>query len=191
MRLEIYLIRHGETAWSITGQHTGLADIPLTAQGEEAAKHLSACLKQITFSYVFTSPRVRARRTGELAGCGATAQVEPNLGEWNYGNYEGKTSEEIHRLQPDWNLFRDGCPGGESPEQMVTRVDSFIHKLRGLNGRIAIFSHGHFLRVLAVRWIGLPVIEAQRFLLGTASVSILGYEQDKPAKPVIAQWNAK
>ena len=188
--MRLYLVRHGETAWSISGQHTGRTDIPLTAQGEQDARTLAEGLGTVTFSRVFTSPRQRARRTCELVGLGATAHIEPDLAEWDYGDYEGQRSADIRKSRPDWNLFRDGCPHGESPADVSDRADRLIAQLRALQGTIAVFSHGHFGRVLAARWIGLPVSQAQHFLLSTASVSILGYEQDSADESAIALWNA-
>jgi len=189
MPLQIYLIRHGETAWSKSGRHTGKTDLPLTEQGEQNARNLAGRLAAVRFSRVFTSPRQRARRTCELAGLGAAAEVDPELAEWDYGDYEGQRSADILRGRPGWNLFRDGCPSGESPAQVSLRADRLISRLRTLDGNVALFSHGHFGRALAARWIGLPVAEAERFQLGTASLSILGFERGNPAAPVIALWN--
>jgi len=185
----IYLIRHGETEWSLSGQHTGRTDIPLTTRGEDGARKLGLRLREIQFARVLTSPRQRARRTCELAGLGFVAEIEPDLAEWDYGDYESRRSAEIRKSRPDWNLFRDGCPNGESPGQISDRADHLIARLRSLDGNVALFSHGHFGRVLAARWIGLPVIEAQRFLLDTASLNILAYEHDRVESPVIALWN--
>src|ERR1041385_7877152 len=151
----IYLARHGETAWSLTGQHTGLTDLPLTELGERNAQRLGGRLSGIVFESVFTSPLRRATRTCELAGFGSVAEIDPNLLEWNYGEYEGRRSEEIHAERPDWQLFRDGAPGGESPGQVGARADRVIRKIRQLQGDILLFSSGHFLRVLAARWLGL------------------------------------
>ena len=186
----LYLIRHGETAWSLSGQHTGRTDIPLTEQGEQDARELVERLRVVTFGRVFTSPRQRARRTCELVGLDAVAEIEPDLPEWDYGDYEGQRSVDIRKERPDWNLFRDGCPGGESPAQISERADRVIARLRALEGNIAIFSHGHFGRVLAARWIGLPVGQAQHFLLSTASLSILGYEHNLASESAIILWNA-
>jgi len=186
----IYLIRHGETEWSLSSRHTGRTDIPLTEQGEQDARKLAERLRDLRFSQVFTSPRQRARRTCELAGLGPVAKIEPNLAEWDYGNYEGQHSVDIRKGRPDWNLFRDGCPRGETPAQISDRADRLIARLRVLDGNIALFSHGHFGCVLAARWIGLPVIEGQHFLLGTASLSILGCEPSHPEVPVIELWNS-
>src|SRR5450759_269705 len=190
MLRRIYLIRHGETEWSLSGQHTGRTDIPLTAPGEDGARELGQRLRDIQFARVLTSPRQRARRTCELAGLGPVAEIEPDLAEWDYGDYEGQRSVDILKGRPDWNLFRDGCPRGETPTQISDRADRFIARLRVLDGNVALFSHGHFGRVLAARWIGLPVSEAQRFLLDTASLNILGYEPNHVESPVIALWNA-
>jgi broad specificity phosphatase PhoE len=188
--MSLYLIRHGETAWSISGQHTGRTDIPLTARGEQDARTLAEGLRAVRFSRVFTSPRQRARRTCELVGLDATAQIEPDLAEWDYGEYEGQRSADIRKRRPDWNLFRDGCPHGESPADVSERADRLITQLRTLQGNTAVFSHGHFGRVLAARWIGLPVRQAQHFLLSTASVSILGYELNSTEESAIVLWNA-
>ena len=189
MGQRIYLIRHGETEWSLSGQHTGSTDIPLIARGEDAARNLGLRLREIPFARVLTSPRLRARRTCELAGLGPVAEIEPDLAEWDYGDYEGLLSAEILKGRPDWNIYRDGCPDGESPGQISARADRLIVRLRGLVGNVALFSHGHFGRVLAARWIGLPLGEAQRFQLDTASLGILSYERDRVESPVIALWN--
>jgi probable phosphoglycerate mutase len=186
----IYLIRHGETEWSLSGQYTSRTDIPLTEQGEQDARKLGERLRDLNFSQVFSSPRQRARRTCELTGLAQVAEIEPDLAEWDYGDYEGKRSADILPTRPDWNLFRDGCPRGETPAQISDRADRLIVRLRVLDGNVALFSHGHFGRVLAARWIGLPVSEAQRFLLDTASLNILGYEHNLAESPVIALWNS-
>lgn len=185
----LYLVRHGETAWSLSGQHTGRTDIPLTENGEQAARRLAEPLGAVRFTRVLTSPLQRARRTCELAGLGEVAEIEPDLMEWDYGDYEGQRPTDIRKGRPDWNVFRDGCPGGESPTQISERADRLIARLRALDGYIAIFSHGHLGRVLAARWIGLPVRQAQHFLLSTASLSILGYEHNL-AEAAIVMWNA-
>jgi len=186
----LYFIRHGETAWSLSGQHTSRTDIPLTEQGEQEARRLKERLRTATFAQVFTSPRRRARRTCALADLAAGAVIEPELAEWDYGDYEGRRSVDIYQERPNWNLFRDGCPGGETPAQVSDRADRLIARLRALDGNIALFSHGQFGCVLAARWIGLPIIEGPHFLLSTASLSILGYEPHHPGVPVIALWNA-
>jgi probable phosphoglycerate mutase len=190
MLSRLYLVRHGETAWSLSGQHTGRTDIALTKQGEQDARMLAGQLRAVRFSRVFTSPLRRARRTCELAGLGELAEIEPDLTEWDYGDYEGQRPADIRRARPDWNVFRDGCPRGESPAQVSERADRLIARLRTLEGNVAIFSHGHLGRVLAARWIGLQVRQAQHFLLTTASLSILGYEHNLAEAPAIVLWNA-
>jgi len=186
----LYLIRHGETEWSVSGRHTGRTDIALTARGEAEARALQPLLGAITFTTVLTSPLQRARRTCELSGFGATMTIEPDLAEWDYGAYEGLTSPDIYRERPDWSVFRDGCPGGETPAQISDRADRLIARLRARDGNVALFTHGHFGCVLAARWIDLPVIEGQHLLLSTASVSFLGHHPTHPEVPVIAMWNA-
>ena len=185
----IYLARHGETAWSLSGQHTGLTDLPLTARGERNASRLRQRLAGLTFAKVFTSPLQRARRTCELAGFGPVAEIDNDLLEWNYGEYEGRRTSEIRAERPDWQLFRDGCPGGESPQQVAARADRAVCRLRAVEGDVLLFSSGHFLRVLAVRWIGLDLTaNARLFMLSTASLSAVGYE-DSLERPVIRLWN--
>ncbi|HEY5228992.1 MAG TPA: histidine phosphatase family protein [Opitutaceae bacterium] len=184
-----YLVRHGATTWSQSGQHTGTTDVPLLPEGEERARQMGLHLGSIEFGLVLVSPRKRARRTCELAGLGAHAQVEPDLAEWNYGDYEGLKSAQILKDNPDWCLFRDGCPGGESPAQVSDRADRLIGKIRSAVGNVALFSHGHFGRVLAARWISLPVLEARSFLLDTACLGVFGYEHDNPDQPVLSLWN--
>jgi broad specificity phosphatase PhoE len=185
----VYIARHGETAWTITGQHTGLTDLPLTAQGERNAGALAARLAGIAFVKVFTSPLQRARRTCALAGFGPVAEVDEDLVEWNYGEYEGLRSAEIRAKRPDWQLFRDGCPGGESPADVRARAENVIGRIRAVNDNVLIFSSGHFIRVLAARWIGLePSVTGMSFLLSTASLSAVGYESSL-AQPVIRLWN--
>jgi probable phosphoglycerate mutase len=187
--LQLFLIRHGETEWSLSGQHTGSSEIPLTAHGEDEARALAPYFGKIAFTRVLTSPRQRARRTCELAGLGAAAEVEPNLAEWGYGEYEGLTPAEIDERQPGWVVFRDGCPGGETPQQVSDRADRLLQSLRTLKGNVALFTHGHIGRALAVRWIGLPIATGPLFGLSTASIGILGYDPAHPAEPVIALWN--
>jgi len=184
----IYLARHGETAWSLSGQHTGLTDVPLTERGERNARRLGERLAGLAFAKVFTSPLQRAARTGELAGFGAAAEVDRDLVEWNYGKYEGLRTVEIHAQRPDWQLFRDGCPDGELPEQVGARADHIESRLRGIKGDALVFSSGHFLRVLAARWLGLEPVAAGFFMLNTAGVSVLGYENNL-SQPVIRLWN--
>jgi broad specificity phosphatase PhoE len=184
----IYLARHGETAWSLSGQHTGLTDLPLTERGERNARALGERLKGLNFAKVFTSPLQRARRTCELAGFAAAAEVDRDLLEWNYGQYEGRRTAEIHAERPDWQLFRDGCPGGESPDQVGARADRVVGRVRAVEGDVLLFSSGHFLRVLAARWLGLEPGDGRFFLLSTASLSALGYEHNR-SQPVIRLWD--
>jgi broad specificity phosphatase PhoE len=184
----IYIARHGETAWTITGQHTGLTDLPLTPQGERNARALAERLDGVTFTKVFTSPLQRARRTCEVAGFGSVVGVDDDLVEWNYGAYEGLRTVDIHAQRPDWQLFRDGCPGGESPAQVGARADRVVSRIRAVTaGNVLLFTSGHFIRVLAARWIGLePSVNSMSFLLSTASLSAVGYEHERP---VIRLWN--
>ena len=184
----IYLARHGETAWSISGQHTGRTELPLTARGERNARRLGKRLQGFTFSAVLSSPLERVVRTCELAGFGKVARIEPDLIEWDCGNYEGRRLAEIHAERPGWNLFRDGCPGGESPGQVGERADRIIQQSRSLPGDVLIFSSGHFLRVLAARWIGLEPVGGRLFLLSTASLSALSYEHNL-SEPAIRLWD--
>jgi broad specificity phosphatase PhoE len=184
----VYLARHGETAWSVTGRHTGLTDLPLTPLGESNARRLGDRLAGLAFAKVFTSPLQRAHRTCELAGFGAVAEVDRDLVEWNYGEYEGRTSDAIHAERSDWQLFRDGCPGGESPLDVGVRADRAIRRARAVPGNVLLFSSGHFLRVLAARWLGLAPTDGRYFLLGTAGLCALGYEHDF-SQPVIRLWN--
>jgi probable phosphoglycerate mutase len=184
----IYVARHGETAWSLTGQHTGLTDLPLTQRGERNARSLGNRLAGRVFTEIFTSPLQRATRTCELAGFGAVAQVDPNLVEWNYGDYEGLRTAQIHATHPDWELFRDGCPNGESPRQVGARADVVVKRLREAKGDVLMFSSGHFLRVFTARWLGLEPAEGRFFILKTASLSALGYE-NKLSRPAIDFWD--
>jgi len=183
-----YLARHGETAWSLSGQHTSVTDLPLTERGEGNARRLGERLKGLHFARVFTSPLQRARRTGELAGFAAAAAVDPDLVEWNYGAYEGRTTADIRKENPGWQLFRDGCPSGESVADVSARADRVVARLRAIDGDVLLFSSGHFLRVLAARWLGLGAAAGRYLLLSTAALSILGYEHDR-ADPVIRLWN--
>ena len=184
----VYLARHGETTWTISHQHTGMTDLPLTAQGEAEAVRLGDRLEGLAFAAVLTSPLQRAVRTCELAGFGSTAEVESDLREWNYGTYEGRTSADIHAGRPDWQLFRDGCPGGESPGEVGARADRVIRRVRAIGGDVLLFSSGHFLRVFAARWLGLPPGAGRYLVLGTASLSAVGYEHDR-SDPAIRLWN--
>ena len=184
----LYLARHGETAWSLTGRHTGLTDLPLTEGGERNARLLGKRVAGLTFAKVFTSPSQRATRTCDLAGFAAVAEVDRNLAEWNYGKYEGLRTAEIHATRPAWQLFRDGCPGGESPDQVAARADGVVSRVRAIKGNVLIFSSGHFLRVLAARWLGLEPASGRFFVLNTASLSALGFEHNL-SEPVVRFWN--
>jgi broad specificity phosphatase PhoE len=185
----VYVARHGETAWTLSGQYTGLTDLPLTERGERNARRLAERLRGLTFAKVFTSPLQRAARTCELAGFGAVAEVDRDLVEWDYGQYEGRRTAEIRKERPDWELFRDGCPEGESPAEVAARADRVVSRVRAVPGDALLFSSGHFIRVLATRWIGLEVTaNAKRFMLSTASLSAVGYENEL-SRPVIRLWN--
>lgn len=185
----IYAARHGETEWSLSGQHTGVTDIPLTAHGESDARKLAGRLKGLSFIKVFTSPLQRARRTCELAGFGDQAEIVPDAIEWNYGEYEGVKTHDIHRDKPDWDLFRDGCPGGENAAAVGARADRVIDRIRAVEGDVLIFSSSHFLRVFAARWIQLPPTGGSRFVLGTTALSAFSYEHNNLKEPVIRMWN--
>jgi broad specificity phosphatase PhoE len=184
----VFLARHGETAWSLSGQHTGLTDLPLNERGEANARALATRLAGMTFSLVLTSPLMRAKRTCELAGFGRVAIDDRDLVEWNYGDYEGKRTVEILASRPGWKLFRDGCPGGESPAEIGARADRVIARVRAATGNVLVFSSGHILRVIGARWLGLPPAGGAYFLLGTASLSALTYEHDM-TEPVHRLWN--
>ena len=184
---EVYLIRHGETEWSLSGQHTGITDIPLTENGRKVARLLEPVLRKQTFALVLTSPLGRARETCELAGLGERAEIDRNLMEWNYGEYEGLTPRQIHAQRPRWVIFNDGCPGGESAKQVGVRVDRVIARVRAVQGHIALFAHGHIFRVFAARWLGLPATAGSHFLLSTATLNVLSYYRGIPA---VKCWNA-
>ncbi len=185
----VYLARHGETAWSLSGQHTGLTDLPLTEPGERTARRLGDRLRELAFTEVFTSPLQRAVRTCERAGFEAVAEVDPDLVEWDYGQYEGRRGAEIRAERPDWNLFSDGCPGGETPAQVAARAGRVVTRVRAVKGDVLLFTSGHFMRVLATCWLGLEPKATSRYLmLSTASLSALGYEDDL-SRPVIRLWN--
>lgn len=185
----VVVIRHGETAWSRDHRHTGRTDVPLTPVGDAQARDLGDRLRSFTFAHVLTSPQQRARSTCDLAGFAGVARIEHDLREWDCGDYEGLTLKEIHAMRPGWKLFRDGCPGGESPEQIAARADAVISALRQLDGSIALFSHGHFLRALAARWIGFPVSAGARLRLDAAAVGILDVEHHHAEEPSVAAWN--
>jgi broad specificity phosphatase PhoE len=184
--VDVFVIRHGETEWSLSGQHTGTTDIPLTDNGRRLAAQLRPILAKKSFALVLTSPLQRARETSKLAGLGAQATVDPDLMEWNYGEYEGVTSEKIHESAPGWLIFDDGAPGGETPEQVGTRVDRVIARARATQGDVALFAHGHVLRVLAARWIGLAPRAGKHLLLDTGTLCVLSHYRDAPA---IKIWN--
>jgi broad specificity phosphatase PhoE len=184
--VKVFVIRHGETAWSLSGQHTGTTDIPLTENGYRLAERLRPVLAKETLDLVLVSPMQRARETCERAGLGAAAVIDRDLMEWNYGEYEGLTTKQIHQGRPGWLIFRDGAPGGETPDQVGARVDRVIARARAATGDVALFAHGHVLRALVARWIGLPASDGQHFLLDTGTLCILGYYRDVPAVKV---WN--
>jgi probable phosphoglycerate mutase len=186
----LFLIRHGETAWSITGQHTGVTDIALTAHGEKEARALAPSLRTIHFTRVLSSPLLRARQTCDLAGLQVKEEIEADLAEWDYGEYEGRRTVDIQEQVPGWNVWRDGCPGGETPTAIAARADRLLGRLRAVSGNVALFSHGQFGSALAARWIGLAVLEAQHLAFGPASIGILAYEAAHPDVSVIALWNA-
>lgn len=187
--LQIYLVRHGETAWSLSGQHTGVTDLALTAHGEAQARALAPRLAQTTFMHVLVSPRLRAHQTCALAGLAANSAVEPDLAEWDYGDYEGLRSEDIYKTRPGWSVWRDGCPHGETPADVAARADRLIHRLCALQGKVALFSHGQFGTALAVRWMGLSLAAGQHFELHAASLSVLGYAEHHPQTRVMTLWN--
>ena len=184
--MNVFAIRHGETEWSLGGQHTGTTDIPLTDKGRPLAERMRPALAREAFALVLSSPMQRSRETCALTGLGDKAVIDADLAEWNYGQYEGLTPRQIHERRPGWLIFRDGCPGGESPEQVGVRVDRVIERARAAQGDVALFAHGHVLRVLAARWIGQPAGSGQHFLLDTGTLCILGYYHDIPA---VKAWN--
>jgi probable phosphoglycerate mutase len=182
----LYLVRHGETEWSLDGRHTGRTDIPLTRRGREQAHQLGAIFPASTFTRIFSSPRLRTRQACEAAGW--PADIDPDLAEWDYGRYEGLRTPEIQAQHPGWELFRDGCPEGESPDQITARADRVLARLAAADGTIAVCSHGHFGRALGVRWIGLPLAHGRSFALGEASVSVLAFDRD--GRHILESWNA-
>ncbi len=185
---EVFLVRHGETTWSLSGRHTGLTDLPLTERGEGDARDLAQRLSRHSYAAVYTSPLKRASRTCELAGFGAVAQVDRDLVEWDYGRYEGLTSQEIRSQKPDWSLFRDGSPDGETLAAIGARADRVVRRVRAVTGNVLLFSSGHFLRVFAARWLGEDAASGRHFVLGTAAICTLGYDHDR-TEPVIRSWN--
>jgi broad specificity phosphatase PhoE len=184
--MNVFVMRHGETAWSVSGRHTGTTDLLLTENGRRLAERLRPVLAKETFARVFVSPMRRARETCELAGLGHAAVIDADLAEWNYGDYEGLTPEQIHEKAPHWLIFRDDYPRGEAPEQVGARVDRLINQVRAVAGNVALFAHGHVLRVLVARWIGLPPCAGQHFLLDTGTLCVLSYYYELPAVRV---WN--
>jgi probable phosphoglycerate mutase len=184
--VNVFAIRHGETAWSLSGQHTGTTDIPLTDNGRRLAQRMRPVLAKQTFALVLVSPLERARETCELAGLGDKAVVDSDLVEWNYGTYEGLTPTQIHETAPGWLIFRDGCPHGEAPDQVGARTDRAIERARATAGDVALFAHGHVLRVLVARWLGLPAGAGQHFLLDTGTLCVLG---DYRGIPAVKVWN--
>jgi broad specificity phosphatase PhoE len=184
--VNVFAIRHGETQWSLSGQHTGTTDIPLTGNGRRLAERMRPVLAGKSFALVLCSPMQRARETCELVSLGDTVVIDPDLVEWNYGQYEGLTPKQIHETAPGWLIFRDGCPDGESPVQVGARVDRVIARARAVDGDVALFAHGHVLRVLVARWIGSPAGAGQHFLLDTGTLCVLGYYRDVPAVRI---WN--
>jgi broad specificity phosphatase PhoE len=185
---EVFLIRHGETEWTTTARMTGNVDLPLTPRGEAEASRIERRLRGIGFHHVLVSPKVRARRTAELAGLAARAEIDDELVEWDYGRYQGRRLDEVHVERPGWSLFRDGCPEGESVDQIAARADRVVARLRAMGGRIALFGHGHFFRALAARWLGAPVGCGARLLLSTGALGVLGYEHGIDS-PALVLWN--
>jgi broad specificity phosphatase PhoE len=183
---ELLLARHGETEWSLNGRHTGRTDLPLTDDGRRRAGALTTAVAGRSFALVLTSPLRRAVETCEIAGLGAAAQTRDELREWDYGDYEGLTSDEIHQRRPGWSLWRDGCPNGETAVEVGARADRVIAEVRAADGDAIAFGHGHMLRVVAARWLGLPAEDGGLFALATGSLSALGYEH---GEPVIVGWN--
>ena len=184
----VFLVRHGETEWSTTGQHTGGTDLPLTDAGVDQGRHLTERLKELDFALVLTSPLLRARETCRQAGLLDRAEVLEDLREWDYGQYEGRTTTDIRKLEPEWTIWTDGAPGGETPDQVSYRADRVLERVRAADGDVALFSHGHMLRAVGTRWLGLPVVAGRHLLLSTASVSVLGFEREVP---VIRLWNGR
>lgn len=185
----LYLIRHGETEWSLSGQHTGRTDLPLTPNGVDEARELGRYIQELNFSQVLSSPLKRALETCALVGLDRVPEIAPDLAEWDYGDYEGRRSVDIHQERPDWNIFQDGCPQGETPAQVSARADRVMARLQKMTGHVALFSHGHFSSVLAVRWIGLNVVEGRHFSLKPTSIGVLSFDPHHAAVPTIALWN--
>jgi probable phosphoglycerate mutase len=186
----LFLVRHGQTAWTETHQHTGLTDLPLNRQGEEHARQLGTRLNPFRFAGVFSSPLQRASRTCELAGFADAAQLDADLVEWNYGRYEGLRTSEIRQERPGWDLFRDGCPEGESPEQVAARAGRFLSRIQNSPGDVLVFSSGHIIRMIAARWLKLPPAAGRCFSCSPASIGVLAFEHNSVEEPVISLWNA-
>ena len=185
----VWLIRHGETEWTVSRRHTGLSDLPLTQAGVDQARSLRNWLQGASFERVFCSPLQRAARTCELSGYGSVAEIDRDLVEWNYGDYEGQKRREILAERPKWDIFRNGCPNGESPADVAVRADRFLSRVRTTSGNVAVFSSGHFLRVLIARWLGLDPSAGRYFKLGTATLTILGFDHNSTSEPVIRLLN--
>lgn len=185
----LFVARHGDTAWTESKQHTGRTDLPLNERGEERARQLGPPLRQFSFARAFTSPLQRAAKTAALAGFGDVAAIDPDLLEWDYGRYEGKLTRDIVKEQPGWEIFRDGCPGGESPQEVAARADRFVARVRGLTGDVLAFSSAHIIRMIAARWLGLPPAAGRYFFCRPASVGVLAFEHDNRDEPVIGLWN--
>ena len=186
---KLFIARHGDTAWTDSHQHTGRTDLPLNARGEEHARQLGERLRGFSFAGVFASPLIRVRKTCELAGFGSAAEIDPDLVEWDYGKFDGRTTADILKEWPGWEMFRDGCPGGESADDVAARVDRFIAKVRRINGDVLAFSSGHTIRMIAARWCGLAPADGRVFFCRPASVGVLGFEHDSPEQPIIRLWN--
>jgi broad specificity phosphatase PhoE len=186
---QLYLARHGDTAWTDSHQHTGRTDLPLNERGEEHARQLGERLRGISFVRVFTSPLQRAAKTCELAGFGAIAEVDRDLVEWDYGRFEGKVTSDIQKERPGWELFRDGCPDGESPEDVAARADRFLDRVHDIAGDVLAFSSGHIIRMIAARWLGLPPATGRVFFCDPASVGVFGFEHNSRDQPIIRLWN--
>jgi probable phosphoglycerate mutase len=186
---KLYLARHGDTAWTDSHQHTGRTDLPLNARGEEHARLLGERLKLFSFARVFTSPLQRASKTCAIAGFGAAAEIDHDLIEWDYGRYEGKVTSDLLKERPGWELYRDGCPEGESPQDVALRADRFIARVHGIAGDVLVFSSGHIIRMIAARWLGLPPATGRYFFCDPASVGVLGFEHDSRDQPIVRRWN--
>jgi len=186
---KLYLARHGDTAWTDSHQHTGRTDLPLNEGGEQHARQIGESLRRFSFSRVFTSPLQRASKTCELAGFGAGAEVDHDLIEWDYGRFEGTLTNDVLKERPCWELYRDGCPDGETPGDVAARADRFVARVHGIAGDVLAFSSGHIIRMIAARWLGLPSAAGRFFFCDPASVGVLGFEHDNRDQPIIQVWN--